>query len=226
MTNGNIAKLKLKITKSRLRSATLAAMLVLVAGSASAGTVNYIEAVTGDLPESSNFPILALDVGVNTVSGTSFVNFPIGGPNSADFDSFKFTVPVGTILTAITYTSTVTLDTTNEPSLRMEAFIDTLGPLVAVGCQEFYIINKPATGPTCLGPPGNTFTSPLPLGADTYLLFEGQFQATQFGETDWNYTWSLTVQAVPEPASITLMCAGIALLGMAAVRRSIRMPQR
>jgi hypothetical protein len=223
MTNGNISKLKVKITKSALRSGALAAMLALMAGSASAGTLTYIEAVSGDLPESSNFPILALDVGVNTVSGTGSVNFPVGGPNSADFDSFKFTVPTGTVLTAITYTSTVTLDTTNEPSLRMEAFIDTLGPLVAVACQEFYIINQPATGPTCLVPPGNTFNSPLPLGAGTYLLFEGQFQPTQFGETDWNYTWTLTVQAVPEPASITLMCAGIALLGMAAVRRSIRL---
>lgn len=226
MTNGNTPKVKLKLAKYRLRMAALAAMLVLVATSASAGTVNYLESVSGDLPESSGFPVLTLGVGVNTVSGSSFVNFPAGGPSSADFDSFKFVVPVGTILTGITYTSTVTLDTTNEPSLRMEAFVDTVTPLAASACHEFYIINQPATGPACLVPPGNTFSAALPLPADTYLLFEGQFAATNFGVTNWDYTWTLTVQAVPEPASITLMCAGWALIAMVSVRRRIRMPQR
>ncbi|MBV8770751.1 MAG: PEP-CTERM sorting domain-containing protein [Deltaproteobacteria bacterium] len=51
------------------------------------------------------------------------------------------------------------------------------------------------------------------MDAGTYLLFEGQFQATNFGEMNWNYTWSLTVDSVPEPGSIVLLSAGLVMLG-------------
>ncbi len=144
--------------------------------------------------------------------------FQLGGPNTADFDSFEFIVPAGMLLTDITYTPSVTLDTTGEQTLRMEAFLDTVSPLASAACQEFYIINQTSIGPTCLVPPGNTFRSPLPLGANTYLLFEGQFAALN-GETDWSYDWTLTVAPAPEPASIVFVGVGIALLGLAAVRR-------
>ena len=172
----------------------------------------YNESVNGDLPENSGFPVLQLDLGINTVSGTSFVNFPNGGPNSADFDSFEFLLPANTQLVSLTYSSHVTLDTTNEQTLRMEAFLDTLGPLASAACQEFYIINQTNIGPTCRVPPGNTFASALPLFAGTYLLFEGQFQAQTFGTTNWDYTWTFAVDTVPEPASIALLGAGLLLL--------------
>jgi len=179
----------------------------------------YNEAVSGDLPENPPFPVLSLDVGANTVSGTSFVNFPVGGPNSADFDSFEFSVPANTQLVGITYTPTVTNDTSGDTTLRMEAFVDDVPVTKSFACQEFYIINKTSIGPTCLVPPTNTFAAALPLDAGTYLLFEGQFQPTNFGETDWNYTWSLTVAPIPEPGSIALLSAGLTILGAMMWRR-------
>lgn len=218
MTNSRASAVKPKTTESRFCSVALAAMLTLLATPAGAAVI-YNEAVNGDLPQNSPFPVLSLAVGTNDVLGTSFVNFSSGGPNTADFDSFEFTVPAGTMLTAITYTSTVTFDNSNDQSLRLEVFLDTVSPLASAACQEFYIINQPSFGPTCLVPPGNTFSSPLPLGANTYLLFEGQFQATNFGETDWSYDWTLTVAPTPEPASMASLGAGVALLGIAAVRR-------
>jgi hypothetical protein len=218
MTNSSTSAVKQKTTESRFCPVVLAAILMLLTTPAGA-TVIYNEAVNGDLPESSGFPVLTLAVGTNDILGTSFVNFPSGGPNTGDFDSFEFIVPTGMMLTNITYTPTVTLDTTGEPTLRMEAFLDTVAPLASAACQEFYIINQTSIGPTCNVPPGNTFSSPLPLPENTYLLFEGQFAPTNFGETDWSYDWTLTVTPTPEPASMVSVGAGIVLLGIAAARR-------
>src|SRR5215467_1224728 len=74
-------------------SATMAAAFVLAcAGYASGAVVTYDESVSGDLPsQGSPLPILALDVGTNTVKGTSGV--AISG--ISDFDAFAFTVSVG-----------------------------------------------------------------------------------------------------------------------------------
>jgi hypothetical protein len=206
----------MRVPTSAVVIAVLAAFAV---AQARATPLAYNEAVSGDLPEGSPFPVLPLDVGVNTVTGTSFVNFPSGGPNSADFDSFEFSVPTNTQLVGITYASTVTNDTSGDTTLRMEAFVDDVPITKSFACQEFYIINKTSIGPTCLVPPGNTFAAALPLDAGTYLLFEGQFQATNFGETDWNYTWSLTVDPVPEPGSIAVLSAGLLMLGAIMWRR-------
>jgi hypothetical protein len=201
------------MARGRIHAAVITAIATFGAIPAGASPLAYNEAVSGDLPESASFPVLPLDVGVNTISGTSFVNFPPGGPNSADFDSFEFSVPANTRLVGISYTSTVTKDTTGEPTLRMEAFVDPASLITSFACQEFYIINQNSIGPTCLVPPGNTFAAALPLDAGTYLLFEGQFQASNFAETDWSYTWSLTVAPVPEPPSIALLSIGLVILG-------------
>jgi PEP-CTERM motif len=217
MTNSRTSAVKQKTRENRFCYVVLAAMLTLLAIPAGA-TVIYNEAINGDLPESSGFPVLTLAVGTNDILGTSFVNFPNGGPNTADFDSFEFIVPAGMYLTGIAYAPTVTLDTTGEQTLRMEAFLDIVSPLASAACQEFYIINQTSIGPTCLVPPGNTFNSPA-LGANTYLVFEGQFQPSKLGQTNWSYDWTLTVAPVPEPASMVSVGAGVALLGIAAARR-------
>src|SRR5256885_1833704 len=66
---------------------------------AAATPISYSEGVSGDLigdlPAST---IFTLDVGVNTVSGTS-----IYGPGGTDFDSFAFDVPVGMQVSNISY---------------------------------------------------------------------------------------------------------------------------
>src|SRR5262249_43221543 len=130
-----------------------------------------------------------------------------------------------TELVSITYSSHVTSDTSNSQFLRLEAFLDTTSPITSLACEEFYIINLPALSSTCLVPPGDTFASALPLFSGTYLLFEGQLAATNTGTTDWDYTWTLTVDAVPEPASIALLGAGLMLLSPSR-RRKLRIKDR
>ncbi len=78
MTNSSTSGVKQKTTESRFCSVVLAGMLTLLATPAGA-TVIYNEAVNGDLPENSGFPVLTLALGANDVLGTSFVNFPVGG---------------------------------------------------------------------------------------------------------------------------------------------------
>ena len=201
-----------------IRTAVLT-MLTLVATSVGATPIHYNEAVDGYLPNGGPYPVLALGTGVNTVSGTGFVNLPVGGSGSADFDDFEFTVPAGTYLTAISYTSNITDDSANDSFLRMEVFLDDGNTFASYACQEFYIVNKISATPTCLVPPSNTFGAVLPLPANTYLLYEGQYRWSNYGTTDWNYTWSLTVTPVPEPSSPASLALGLALLGIGIVRR-------
>src|SRR5262245_25895482 len=64
---------------------------------ASAVPINYQESVSGDLPESGMpLPTLAFDIGLNTVSGRFGRNESYGD----DFDSFAFTIPPGSQLSA------------------------------------------------------------------------------------------------------------------------------
>src|SRR6266540_3135171 len=76
-------------------------VMMLVTGfvrSAAATPLSYSEAVSGDLIEVLTAPtVFTLDVGVNTVSGT------FGFNPEADFDSFAFSVPVGMVVTNISY---------------------------------------------------------------------------------------------------------------------------
>jgi hypothetical protein len=68
-----------------------AAMLIWAAGTAGAVVVNYNEAVNGELPGNDPIPVLAFDIGTNTVAGTLAVG---------NHDSFAFTVPAGAELLA------------------------------------------------------------------------------------------------------------------------------
>ena len=184
------------------------------AAPAKAAPLQYDESVSGDLPESAPFPVLLLDVGVNTVSGSSYLN-EAAQPYSADFDSLEFTVPAGTQLNSISYASTVTQLIGTPNTVRLEAFVDkTDASYTSLACQEFWIINTPSNGPTCFVPPGNSFAAVMPLDAGTYLLFEGQFEPSVVSYTAWDYTWSLTVAPIPEPGSIAALLSGIAALGV------------
>jgi hypothetical protein len=204
--------------EGRLLGIGLLALLVTFVAPAHAAPLNFVDGVDGTLTESAPFPVLQLGIGANTVSGTSFAQF-VNSPFAADFDSFEFTVPAQTRLVSISYASTVTNE--SDPtlaSLRMEAFLDVAPSFASLACQEFFIVNNVSAQPTCLVPPGNTFDAALPLDAGTYLLFEGQFEASDFSDTAWNYTWTLTVDPIPEPGTLPLLCAGL-LSGFVMMRR-------
>jgi hypothetical protein len=178
---------------------------------ASAAPLVYNEAVNGDLPElASQLPTLQLDVGVNTISGSSFFD-AVTQPPVADFDSFNFIVPADTQLIAISYTAHITSSVGNPTSLRIEVFLDRFQPLAALSVEEIFLENLPG---------GGTLSTALPLGPDKYIVFEGQMQISAAGQrVDWDYTWSLTV-AVPEPASGAMLLGALGLLGLARKRCS------
>jgi hypothetical protein len=189
---------------------------VVIAGPAVATPVNYNEAVDGDLPGGSPYPVLPLDVGVNTVTGTSDFDAPSLDSLSADFDDFEFTVPASTRLVSFGFTSSVTSVSGSPSWMRIETFIDTSDGATAMACQENWVINDPAFSPNCLvapSAPDGSFATAMPLDAGTYLLFMGQFEASNLSVTDFSYTWTLTVSAIPEPASAAALLSGLVALG-------------
>jgi hypothetical protein len=62
--------------------------------------ITYNEAVSGDLGDAFPATVFTLDIGANTVVGTT--SFGFNGV-AFDFDQFAFVVPAGTHVTDITY---------------------------------------------------------------------------------------------------------------------------
>lgn len=67
------------------------ALLCVLAGPAVAAPITYLESLNGDLPDAAPLTLFTVDLGLNTISGSTAFSVPIG----ADIDNFAFTVPVG-----------------------------------------------------------------------------------------------------------------------------------
>jgi len=181
---------------------TMAAVFVLAcAGYASGAVVTYNESVGGDLPGGRGvlLPIMALDVGTNTVTGR------ING--ILDFDSFAFTVPVGDQLVSANV-----------------AVTDVAGSSGDISDVEWLLFKGSANsfGGTNLGnidveSPGTTTfsSSSTPLGSNTYNASMNSIDSTGAGSSDYTFTFVVeaTPTAAPEAGTLTVW---LTLFGLAA----------
>jgi hypothetical protein len=142
----------------------------------------YNEDVDGDLAWQNPISLITLDPGLNTVSGTfGNVGFP------TDYDSFAFTIPAGLALAGgvVEVSDNVNNIVNVQWNLRTGAvagagaLIDDVFSL-SPGADEFG------------GLPAGTYH----MGADFFNVF---------GQSTADYTFSLRVVAVPEPANLALL---------------------
>jgi hypothetical protein len=201
---------------SRRTVAVVFCLLGCVVARAGATPIAYAESSSGDLGSTLPAPaVFALDVGVNTVSGTSHY-----GPQfSTDFDSFAFSIPVGTRLTRIGYSfvrSSTALITAGETGFALDD-----GNALPSG-STYGNAGIDLFGPASVTPFGN----PLALGPGVYGISNTGLSRTGGpldGSWSADYTWSLQVDftgnSVPEPTSLLLLATGLALIAAARKRK-------
>ena len=172
----------------------------LFAGRAQAAPLTYDEALSGDLGNAFPASEFRLDIGDNTVAGSTFYR----SSGDFDFDTFAIVIPVGTRLTDVVY-----------------SFQATLLPGTAVGASEYILDEGNAdvtfpylaaydvilTGPTAVHP----FDGGLPVGSGTFVVQHYSLGASGNGfDADYDWTFTVEPEAIPEPASFVLIGVGLA----------------
>jgi len=160
------------------------------------GSVFWDESINGDLSNNQSAPTsFALQVGVNTLSGTA-------GSNAGDNqDWLHLTIPSGFSLSAVTPTSFVSSDTTAFTGVQAgSSFVgdpETASPYLgythlSAAVVGFNVLPSMGTGPGAIG-----FTPPLPAGDYVFLI-------QQLGNS---LSYSIDYTVIPEPGSQTVIGA-------------------
>jgi hypothetical protein len=165
-------------------------------GRAIAIPVNYIETFDGDLPAfGSPLPILAFDIGVNTVSG----RFGAVSEFEDDSDSFAFTVPAGAELVA-GQVELFDLDLVGGDMVKSEWLLRS-GSATSNGGTPTELLDPNSPGV-------DTLTFSLPLGPNVYNVSHTGFFWSPPPPALADYTFAFELRAiVPEPASAMLLLA-------------------
>ena len=181
--------------------------------------LSYSEALSGDLTFQS--PAFMLDVGRNTIAGTTHfeVNSP-GRPRfDTDFDSFAFTVPTGLQLAGISLSFATTVFNVSRANLELRLCQGmsecSLDPIELLGLDEVDLLDG--------SPRLVDFGSSFPLLAGTYSLVTSGIGIgvadVSIPQAAWSadYAWTLVVHSIREPGALWLLVLGLAAL--MAVRR-------
>ncbi|MCB1702440.1 MAG: hypothetical protein H6985_04885 [Pseudomonadales bacterium] len=187
-----------------MQFAPAALLSLAISTTVQAAPVSYNEAVDGDLSSSGGSPQFSLDVGSNTVSGTTFWT----SDGSLDRDGFGLIVPDGMSMLAITYAWEIV-------SVEAGSLLIQSGRYLGGDCStcgsDWANVYSTYSGP--LGPdtsPKSLFTSALPLGPGTYTFGDGFGGQAPYGT--WDYTFTFEVAAIPLPASAWLFASALAFL--------------
>ncbi|WP_425613651.1 hypothetical protein NA78x_003486 [Anatilimnocola sp. NA78] len=181
-----------------VRSIVLGAVLLGFVSTSHAAIIAYNETVNGDLPSSVPISVGTLDLGINTVSGTTGF-----GGSYLDFDSFRFTIAPGQQLTAIN------LDLANIS-----------GSSVISAGWGFYRVSPV---PVFLGDisassqPNSVIPSVFPQGAGIYSISASSLAGT--GPRSYTFNFEVASTATtPEPASCVIWGV-LGIAGLVAARR-------
>lgn len=199
--------------KSCLSSVLFAQLLTV---SINANAITYNESIDGDTYHSVS--IFELDVGLNTVTGTTtnlYTPYP-DLTHIVDFDGFEFVVPSGHQLTSFTVAHhSTTVDTVNSHNY----FYEEVSQNTYTTLTAFFI-----------GYPDNQLNitdilAPLrgiPVLGGTYKIAASTMGSGIYGGyIDYTYTFNVT-SVVPIPASVWLFGSGLlGLIGLAKRRGSV-----
>jgi hypothetical protein len=199
------------------RFAIGAVALSLIGSGAANAAVIYNESVSGDLSNSGLTPTgLTVSIGSNQIFGTT------GADTAPDRDYFKFTVPVGLVLSAITILpGTQNLGPNGDSFFGVEAGPQVTVPVLpadATGLLGWIHYDAGDVGTNILPEMGASdfgatgFKPPLPSGTYSFWLQEGNVGTVPYG-------LDFTITAAPEPGSWEMLVLCLALFGIQAVHK-------